>query len=51
VQLILGSSFSALAASPSASPSPSQNVGNLAKDFGGITGTANCKTDSSAFKP
>jgi LCP family protein required for cell wall assembly len=51
VQLILGSSYSTLGASPSASPSPSQNVGNLAKDFGGITGTANCKTDSGAFKP
>ena len=53
VQLILGSSFSTLGAGSSASPSPSpsQGVGSLAKDFGGITGTANCKTDSSAFKP
>jgi LCP family protein required for cell wall assembly len=52
VELILGSSFTALAAHPSASPSPStQPVGNLASRFGGITGNATCRTDASAFAP
>lgn len=51
VQLILGSTFSSLGASPSASPSPGPGVGSLARHFGGITGTATCKTDPSAFKP
>jgi LCP family protein required for cell wall assembly len=84
VQLILGSSFSALApATPSAapgasgaasagassgstsvapagstsvapatgSPSPSTSVGGLARTYGGITGTATCRTDPSAFQP
>jgi LCP family protein required for cell wall assembly len=53
VKLILGSSFTALAPSPSPSPSASasQPVGNLAKNFGGITGNATCRTDASAFAP
>jgi LCP family protein required for cell wall assembly len=51
VTLILGSSFTSVGASPSASPSSSPGVGSLAKNFGGITGSATCKTDSSAFQP
>jgi LCP family protein required for cell wall assembly len=55
IQFIIGSTFSALSASPSASPSgsasPSPSVGNLAKNFGGITGNATCRTDASAFQP
>jgi LCP family protein required for cell wall assembly len=51
VQLILGSSFTTLSAQPSASPSPGPSVGNLAHNFGGITGTATCRTDASAFAP
>jgi LCP family protein required for cell wall assembly len=61
VTLILGSTFSTLAAhspaagSSSSSPSPSSSkspsVGSLAKTFGGITGYANCKSDKRAFEP
>ena len=60
VTLILGSTFSTLAAhsptstapgSPSPSSSKSPSVGNLAKSFGGITGYANCKSDRRAFQP
>lgn len=51
VDLILGSSFTALApqgsSSPSASASPS--IGSLAHSYGGITGNASCQSDSSAF--
>jgi LCP family protein required for cell wall assembly len=55
VQLILGSSFSALSASPSARPSApaskSPSVGSLAQSFGGINGNATCRTDKGAFQP
>jgi LCP family protein required for cell wall assembly len=51
VELILGSSFTALAANPSAAPSAGPSVGSLAKNFHGITGNANCRTDASAFAP
>jgi LCP family protein required for cell wall assembly len=55
LQLILGSRFSTLAASPPAaaapSPSVSPSVGSLAQNFGGITGNATCRTDASAFRP
>jgi LCP family protein required for cell wall assembly len=55
VQLILGSSFSALSASPSARPSApaskSPSVGSLAQSFGGINGNATCRTDAGAFQP
>ena len=67
VALVLGASFSALAPSagqagttptgtptpgtPSASPSGSPSLGNLAKKYGGITGSANCQTDPGAFAP
>jgi LCP family protein required for cell wall assembly len=77
VELILGSSFSALKDRPSppsagnpatsdgsqagsaqgtspssgASPSPSPSLGSLARSFGGITGTATCRTDAGAFSP
>ncbi|HEY1620724.1 MAG TPA: LCP family protein, partial [Streptosporangiaceae bacterium] len=55
VQLILGSTFTPLSAGPSASPSASSSsspsVGNLAKNFGGITGSATCHSDNSAFQP
>jgi LCP family protein required for cell wall assembly len=34
-----------------ASASPGQKVGSLARNFGGITGTATCRTDASAFAP
>jgi LCP family protein required for cell wall assembly len=59
VQLILGSSFTTLAsqpsaspsAGPSASPSAGPSVGSLARNFGGITGNATCRTDARAFAP
>jgi LCP family protein required for cell wall assembly len=53
VQLILGSSFTTLAARPSAGPSASKSpsVGSLARSFGGINGDATCRTDASAFQP
>lgn len=75
VELILGSSFTALKGRPSppsagnpaasdglqgsqagspagaASPSPSPSLGSLARSFGGITGTATCRSDSGAFNP
>jgi LCP family protein required for cell wall assembly len=35
----------------SGSPSPSTSVGGLARTYGGITGTATCRTDASAFQP
>src|SRR5262249_3051859 len=68
-ELILGSTFRTLPASPSGShgagstaspdgahsaspsPKPSSSVGRLAKNFGGINGTANCRTDAKAFQP
>jgi len=65
VQLILGSSFTGLTSTPSASaaagasggsgasatPSPGASVGSLAQNFGGITGNATCRTAASAFAP
>jgi LCP family protein required for cell wall assembly len=51
VELILGSSFTALATNPSATPSAGPSVGSLAKNFHGITGNATCRTDASAFAP
>ena len=55
VELILGSSFTALTSTPSgtpsAAPSATPSVGSLAQNFGGITGNATCRTDASAFAP
>jgi LCP family protein required for cell wall assembly len=61
VELILGATFSTLAASKpgadpsSADPSPSSSsspgVNGLAHKYGGITGYATCKTDDRAFQP
>jgi LCP family protein required for cell wall assembly len=64
VELILGSSFSSLAPQssstpagtqqpgvPSASPSSTPSLGNLAKTYGGINGNATCRTDAGAFQP
>jgi LCP family protein required for cell wall assembly len=57
LQLILGTSFSTLAAEPTASSSaaasasPAPSVGSLARNYGGITGDATCRTDASAFQP
>jgi LCP family protein required for cell wall assembly len=51
VELILGASFTALAAHPKASPSAKASMGSLAKSFGGINGNATCRTDASAFAP
>lgn len=49
VVLILGSSFHGIGAAPSAKPSTSPSVGSLAKNYGGITAAAACKSDSRAF--
>jgi hypothetical protein len=58
IDLILGTSFTALAPHPAASPahrsarsSPhgSGAVGTLAKSYGGTTGSASCKSDTAAF--
>ena len=55
IELILGSSFTALATHPSASRahaasrSSAHAVGGLAKSYGGITGSASCKSDAAAF--
>jgi LCP family protein required for cell wall assembly len=57
LQLIIGSSFTTLATNPSApvpaaaSAAPSPSVGSLAQNYGGINGTATCRTDASAFQP
>jgi LCP family protein required for cell wall assembly len=48
VQLILGSTFSALK-SPGSGSSGSSGVSNLASTYGGITGSVNICSDSSAF--
>jgi LCP family protein required for cell wall assembly len=49
VRLILGTQVTALVPQPSASPSPQHSVGNLAKNYGGITGEATCRTVGGAF--
>jgi LCP family protein required for cell wall assembly len=46
IDLIIGSSFTGL---KSASKTPAQNVSNLSKAFGGITGSANICHNSAAF--
>jgi LCP family protein required for cell wall assembly len=55
VELILGSSFTGLATTPtpaaSATPAATPSVGSLAQNFGGITGNATCRTDAGAFAP
>ena len=56
IELILGTSFTALAPPPAAShqaakrarPS-AQAVGSLARSYGGTTGAASCKSDTAAF--
>jgi LCP family protein required for cell wall assembly len=63
IELILGSSYSALAAagssaaaptapgsSPTASASPGHSVSSLATNYGGITGSVACKGDRAAFR-
>lgn len=47
VRLILGTRFSKLAPKPKRAPPP---VSGLAKKYGGITGSANCKSDNGAFQ-
>jgi hypothetical protein len=51
IDLIVGSSFSALAPRPSRSSthSPARSVSKLAKSDGGITGSASCTSDAEAF--
>lgn len=52
IELILGSSFSKLAApsAPGARPKATQSVHSLAGSYGGITGTTGCNGDRAAFK-
>ncbi len=52
LDLIVGSSFSSLAAQSGATPSPSssQSISDLAHKYGGIRGDASCKSDTSAFE-
>jgi LCP family protein required for cell wall assembly len=52
INLIVGSSFTSLAADASASPSPSSStsINNLSHQYGGIKGDAACKSDSGAFQ-
>jgi LCP family protein required for cell wall assembly len=63
IELILGSSYSALApagssaavptapvSSPTASASPGHSVTGLATNYGGITGNVSCKGDRAAFR-
>jgi hypothetical protein len=50
--LIIGSSFTTLAAQPSPAPThhgKAPSVGSLATKYGGITGGASCKSDAGAF--
>ena len=54
IELILGSSFTALAPRPAAASHPTSHssgpgVGALARSDGGITGSASCKSDTAAF--
>ncbi|HEV2374888.1 MAG TPA: LCP family protein [Streptosporangiaceae bacterium] len=52
LELIVGSRYNGLKASgPKKSPQPSGSpVANLAKTYGGITGTASCTSDTAAFQ-
>jgi hypothetical protein len=34
-----------------ATPAAAPSLGSLARDYGGITGNANCQTDAGAFAP
>jgi LCP family protein required for cell wall assembly len=52
LDLIVGSSFTTLAAQPSPAPTheeKTQSVGSLATSYGGITGGTSCKSDAGAF--
>jgi LCP family protein required for cell wall assembly len=52
LDLIIGSTFTTLAAQPQPTPThqaKTQNVGSLATTYGGITGGASCKSDAGAF--
>jgi LCP family protein required for cell wall assembly len=51
IDLIIGSSFTALAPQGSSPPSPSgsPSIKGLAHSYGGITGNASCQSDSGAF--
>lgn len=49
VQLILGSTFTALKSTPSSSGGSSSGVSDIASTYGGITGNVNICDDSSAF--
>ena len=49
INLILGSSFNGLQATQGSTKKSSQALGNLAKNYGGITASANICSDSAAF--
>jgi LCP family protein required for cell wall assembly len=50
LDLIIGSSFTALAPWPSAHPAPSgRSVTSLARAYGGISASASCRSDAAAF--
>src|SRR6266567_1734656 len=52
LELIIGSAYQGLRASPSPSASPARSkpaVGSLAKNFNGIRGNASCRSDRAAF--
>jgi hypothetical protein len=52
LDLIIGSSFTTLAAQPSPAQThhaKTQSVGSLATTYGGITGGTSCKSDAGAF--
>lgn len=52
LDLIIGSSFTTLAAQPSPTPThqaKAQSVGSLATTYGGITGGTSCTSDAGAF--
>jgi LCP family protein required for cell wall assembly len=49
IDLITGSSYRGLRPQSTPSPSAHSSVGSLSHRYGGITGSASCKSDSSAF--
>lgn len=49
LDLITGSTFSGLTSHTTPQPSPSTSVSKISKNYGGITASASCKSDSGAF--
>jgi hypothetical protein len=52
LELIIGAEYQGLRTSPAPSTSPKPKkpvVGNLARNFNGITGDASCSSDGAAF--